>query len=112
DLGDHRVHAGRVGHVGRPRLGLTAGGGNLPGHGGGPGGVEVEHGDPGTLPAHGQRDRAPHAPRAPRDDRDLAREPHARTALAMMSRMISLVPPPMVISRASRAKRSTANSRM
>ena len=37
----------------------------------------------------------------------LSAQPHGSTALAMMSRMISLVPPPIVMSRASRAKRST-----
>ncbi len=49
------------------------------------------------------------------DDRHPVRElggRHASRCLAMMSLMISLVPPPMVMSRTSRAKRSTGYSRM
>ena len=74
--------------------------------------VQVEHGHPGAGAGQPLRDGAPDAAGGAGDHRHLAGERHGSSALAMMSRMISLVPPPMVISRASRAKRSTAYSRM
>ncbi len=72
----------------------------------------VEHRHPRALAGEGLRDGAADAAGPAGDDGGAAGEPHRTIDLAMMSFMISEVPPPMVMSRASRAKRSTGYSRM
>src|SRR5207253_59828 len=75
-------------------------------------GVDIGDGHARALTRQRVRDGETDAAGPAGDEGHTVLQLHRTITLAMMSFMISLVPPPMVISRASRAKRSTAYSRM
>ena len=112
DAVDRRVDGGGVGDVEGLGHGDAAGSLDVRRHPSRAVGVDVGHRHPRALARERQRDGAADAARASRDERRAVLQLHRTIALAMMSFMISLVPPPMVISRASRANRSTGYSRM
>src|SRR5688500_3058456 len=109
---DGGVDGGDVGDVERLRGGHAARLLDLGGDGARAGRIQIGDRHAGALAGEGVRDAAPDAAGGAGDERRTPVELHRTSALAMMSFMISLVPPPMVMSRASRAKRSTGYSRM